>query len=214
MIELEWKRDSKGYRLKPAVPATAAAAATLVLGGEGEPERIVRDGGKLESYRPTAQYDRLFVNFANISSVDGLLGFVNQYGPLTGAGNDSVGDSVEELLRQARDMKRLIEPLKKAQLGERLLDGPTGLLGRAEVSLVLDENRRCVLRLTAPNLLTALWLQFGQAAAGGVQLRTCQHCQDIFSVGPGTGRRLDAMFCSAKHKRTHFSLKRSRRDPK
>lgn len=37
----------------------------------------------------------------------------------------------------------------------------------------------------------------------------CQHCREIFPVGPGTGRRLDAIFCSNDHRVRYHSLKRT-----
>jgi hypothetical protein len=62
-----------------------------------------------------------------------------------------------------------------------------------------------------PNtLLDGLWLQFAQAMTRGTQIRTCMHCADLFEAGLGTGRRLDAKFCSDEHRIAFNSLKRSK----
>jgi hypothetical protein len=37
----------------------------------------------------------------------------------------------------------------------------------------------------------------------------CRHCMEVFTVGPGTGRRMDAIFCSDAHRVRFHSLQRS-----
>jgi hypothetical protein len=57
------------------------------------------------------------------------------------------------------------------------------------------EHQRIIFRL--PDLLSAMWLQFAQAATGEFQLRVCAApgCGKYFQVGPG-GRRADATTCN------------------
>jgi hypothetical protein len=57
----------------------------------------------------------------------------------------------------------------------------------------------------------------GEAAAAeierlrGVAVRRCLRCGQSFQVGVGTGRRLDAKFCSEAHKIVFHSLARAER---
>lgn len=39
--------------------------------------------------------------------------------------------------------------------------------------------------------------------------RTCPYCGTVFPVGPGTGHKADAIFCSPDHRVAFNSLKRS-----
>ena len=59
-------------------------------------------------------------------------------------------------------------------------------------------------------LLDALWLQLGQALTVSAKIRQCEHCGNWFEAGRGTGRRLDAKFCSDEHRIAFNSLKRSK----
>ena len=38
----------------------------------------------------------------------------------------------------------------------------------------------------------------------------CRYCETVFLVGPGTGRRMDALFCCDEHRVRYNSLKRSK----
>jgi hypothetical protein len=60
------------------------------------------------------------------------------------------------------------------------------------------------------NLLGALWWQLFHKLSGEANIRTCLHCGQWFDVGPGTNKRLDAKFCSDKHRVLFNSLKRSK----
>ena len=52
------------------------------------------------------------------------------------------------------------------------------------------------LRLEPASLLDGMWIQLGQMADGDVKLQRCDWCPTWFAVGPGTGRRSTAKFCS------------------
>jgi hypothetical protein len=43
-----------------------------------------------------------------------------------------------------------------------------------------------------------------------VAARTCQYCSSLFESGPGTGKYIDAKFCSNEHKVRYFSLARTK----
>ena len=90
--------------------------------------------------------------------------------------------------------------------------GPEGIrLSRIDTVLTVDPITRAPrIRLTVDSLRAALWLQLGQALSKGVTVQQCQHCGSLFETGPGTGRRLDAKFCSDQHRIAFNSIKRSK----
>ena len=205
-IDFVWMRDRKGYHLEDAKPP--------------HPQRVVRNGGndeKLETYRPLDRMDRLFVAFANTAtSPNGVLEFVRKYGSLTWAGTDSTkGDGVDLVISSAESMRQILgyssgdrkRPAKRPPLDE----GPTHLGITVHGSIILDVKTGLPKLQLSPNTLDdALWLQLAQELAGGCYLRRCEHCGDWFETGAGTGRRLDAKFCSDEHRIAFNSLKRSR----
>lgn len=44
---------------------------------------------------------------------------------------------------------------------------------------------------------------------GGIKGKQCRHCNEWFEAGPGTGRRVDAEFCSDEHRIRFHSLART-----
>ena len=206
-VRLEWHRDASGYRIKAAIPPNLLNQ--KIVGSFGEPERIVRLGGEEVRCQPMKN-DRLFVTFANLKTAADVLSFIKRSGPLTPAGQRiERGDSIELVLEHASRMKQLLVGNERSDR-HWIYTNPTGMLGNVKMSLVLDANlKRSRLQFDAPDLLTALWLQFGQAITKGTKTPACRHCGVLFAVGPGTGRRGDAEFCSESHKREYFSLQRS-----
>src|SRR5262249_39700296 len=119
-IILEWARDARGYRLAEAVPPAPVpeprlyrladiGRADLVLLPEaflasrpaepGKPERIIRQGGSLVTYRPTETLDMIFNEFVNTTpNPDGVLDFVNRFGPLSDLGNKEEGEPVQDVI--------------------------------------------------------------------------------------------------------------------
>ncbi len=227
LIDFEWQRDKKGYRLldpeRPAAPKKDIhpifrfpMEETILSAHWGKARRIVRCGGQLESYRPLEQFDSLFKLFANAAAdPPGLLEFVQKFGPLTTAGLDKErSEPVDLVLEHAAAMRTFLA--HAAGDGSRLvaaivLNHGGVPLGNMTVRLTLDPNTRTPrLRLTPRSLLDALWVQLGQALSGGAAIRQCEHCGQWFESGVGTGRRADAKFCSNEHKIAFHSLKRSK----
>ena len=80
--------------------------------------------------------------------------------------------------------------------------GPKG--ERLEESLISELDARVVfhpaedtprLALIPKNLLNALWLQLAQVLTSETAVKSCLYCNELFEVGPGTGRRADARYC-------------------
>ena len=145
----------------------------------------------------------LFGKFAALKTLEDLVSFVTQYGPLTPAGNaGGRGDEVPQILDQAASMtacfnSRKLPAWPRADLKARLSTDK----GKGTVSV----------KIAPAKLIDALWLQLGQSLAGGARWRQCDYCGDPFPVGGRSGRRLVARFCSNEH-RIRFR-KRSKHSP-
>jgi hypothetical protein len=220
-IDFEWRRDPKGYRLLDAeTPRSRVDNPDLIMFPESllslavaSQQRVVRRGGALEFYRPLDDFESLYKTFAKTAkSPEGVLEFIEKFGPLTERGLEPTqGDDVSYVIEHANSMHALLSlhaTGNKKDLVSQI--GPIGIqLSRIDVALVGDRiNESLKLHLGVRSLLGALWLQFGQALSSGARLRLCQQCGDLFETGPGTGRRLDAKFCSDEHRVAFNSLKR------
>jgi hypothetical protein len=198
-IQLDWWKDPKGYHLAEI----------------GRLLRVVRNGdtrNKLVFCRPLDSSDTLFRTFANTATTpEGVLAFVQRFGPLTVFGHDQ-GDLVDEVIRRAANMRDTLKWLSPQP--RRRLAGKKSFFG-AGVTLHawLDwdpVSNSPVWKFRPATLGDGLWLQFAQSVTRGVHIQTCMHCADLFETGPGTGRRLDAKFCSDEHRIAFNSLKRSK----
>jgi hypothetical protein len=196
-----WK-DPSGYRLAKARP--------------DDPLRVVRNGrlnDGLVVCRPLGETHELFRIFARTATTEeGVLAFVQSYGPLTHYGNNP-GDIVEYVLFHARAMRDLLDSIfSKCRPPPRLPGKSDTAPGSTLYAAVVWDDVKKSLRweLRPSTLLDGLWLQFGQAVTRGAHIRTCAHCGEWFETGAGTGRRLDAKFCSDQHRTAYNSLKRSR----
>jgi hypothetical protein len=220
LIDFDWWKDAKGYRLVPDATPRAPEEALVdhPLGirivSEVKPLRLVRLGGDLIRYRPLDHFEQLFRIFANdVRTPEDALVFAQRFGPSTVDGFDEeIGEPIEATIVHAEGMR---EFLSYAGGDKRLLargiDAQVAPLGQLDVALVLDPATTTPkLRLSPANLRDALWLQFGQALSGGASLRQCRHCGGWFEAGVGTGRRRDAKFCSDEHRVAFNSLKRSK----
>lgn len=202
VIALEWATELKGYKLSRDAQGA---------------ERIVRRGRKSEPRR-YALPDNLFQIFIKVvTDTDGLLRFMQDYGPLTAYGLGHVGQDGGErvllVLHQARMMREIYQ--RAAATGKRPRFRADGIImstpASVEAAAVWSETEKAWhFELRPKYLMDALWLQFAQFLVGDQQLRTCKHCGTIFEAGRGTGRRLDAQFCSDEHRISFNSLRRSK----
>ncbi|HKR83925.1 MAG TPA: hypothetical protein VJS37_07085 [Terriglobales bacterium] len=196
LIQLDWWKDPKGYHL-------AGSGRVVVRNGN------LRD--KLVHCEPLAGSQTLFLIFATEATTpEGVLDFVEKYGPLTIYGNDK-GDAVGEVIRRAETMRDTLKWM--AAHPQRRMSRETFFGPGIHLHACLEWDRRSrspEWRFRPTTLADGLWLQFAQSVTRGVQLRTCMHCGDLFEAGLGTGRRLDAKFCSDEHRIAFNSLKRSK----
>lgn len=217
-IDFEWWRDAKGYRL---VPASVTAQSTVIahpLGiragvGRHQRYRIVRLGGQLQSYKPFEAYGAtLYKMFARIKKPTEMMDFVGKFGPLTKVGlKPRVGDDLDTALVHAEAMREAIDFAAGGPKGSAILvEAQSAPLASMNATLVLDPvTRRPKLKILPVSLLDTLWLSLAQDLSQQGNLRICAQCGEPFRTGPGTGRRLDAKFCSEQHKIAFHSLKRS-----
>src|SRR5215831_8140337 len=186
---LNW-RDQAGYCLLEVKPP--------------ELGRVVRkdpNNAKLVPSRPLAETDELFLIFARTAvTPEGVLDFVQQYGPLTKDGNGQ-GDLLHYVIMHARNMQLLLDTISTRK--------PPALRGEFEVApgstlyavVVWDPlTKSPKWELHPSSLLDGLWLQFGQSVTRGAQIQPCAHCGNWFEAGRGIGRRAGSKFCSEEHK--------------
>jgi hypothetical protein len=237
LIDFEWWRDPSGYVLEPAeisgpvayhapahrrlpnLPALSGQwglayvpLGIKVLAGEA-PLRVRRRGGGLASYRPLDFIESLFSKFGELFTPTDVLNFIERFGPLTADGRDiEKGELVDGVLAHAGALRDLFffATGDRARRAAIIADLQVNPFAELEVSLGLDPaSDDPKLRLRPTSLLDALWLQAVQHLSSGSSMRQCVHCSAWFEVGPGTGRRLDARFCSDQHRITYNSLKRT-----
>lgn len=200
ITDFTWYKDERGYR--------------LVEANDIQPAQVVRKGGRLKQYRPLAKYRELFNVFAKTRTPEGVLDFINNYGPLTNAGQDRVygsggkqrGEPVPEVLAHADMMRELLNGRSRRRGGRPYTPLPNlhAWFGKDQATGGI------VFKIEPATLRDALWLQLAQNISTGVKFRRCRHCNEVFRAGQRTGRRADAKFCSDEHRKQFNSLERSR----
>lgn len=209
-LDLRWSVHEKGYVIvRKRTPERIASGAL----GDWEEEYLV-GRGRLLDLEPLKNFDGLLCReFVKVCDTQGALSFVERFGPLTGDGLYRGGERVSEVVRQAWLMRRYVEAGFRGKPALKdLIPTPGVALGTINVTLAPRPHKsRPELKLTLNDLLTGIWIQFGQASAGGLKIRRCGHCSALFEAGPGSDRRLDAKFCSQEHKIAFHSLERTRR---
>jgi hypothetical protein len=221
-VDFEWAFDEAGYDWVPGGPAdecdekSAFGEALSALHGKPiRPPRIVRRGGELRAYRPFERVNGLFLPFSRrATTVEGLLEFVSRHGPMTRDGNERSGEDAIIGLGHAEAISEFLKDYRndpQASLGRF---GEQGLgWSRIDVGLALNSTTgQPQMKLRPSCLVNALWFELASSLTGDARLQDCGHCGAWFLTGPGTNRRLDAIFCSDEHRVAFNSLKRSRRN--
>jgi hypothetical protein len=178
-----------------------------------------------------------YLAFAQVDSPEKLLQFVKLHGLLEHEknpklvsrhwqtlkvipGTETEGENVEDMLQYAARFRELlrwntnrrrpteallswIERLLEPEgLGRVYLDFGTGL------PLAGGGSFRPIFR--PDTLLNGMLWQLALAVSGGRHFRTCTWCGSLFEVGPGSGRRAHAGYCSPEHRVLFHSRNRSR----
>jgi hypothetical protein len=229
-IDLEWERDEAGYDLLPSRPATDPAPEPVYMSwfairSSGEAvshtesivestnptyARIMRRGGNLLKYRPFQARPELCRIFAvRARTTEGLLHFVNEYGPLTTGGN-KLWEDVRFGLGQAEMMYRLYQYSPRDRSAYLMRSFPRGFLLAVPIVLLVGNTSTGMPEMAykVGTLSQALWLEFSQNILNGRTIRECALCGSLFETGPGA-RRADAKFCCDEH-RTTFHNQRKR----
>jgi hypothetical protein len=202
-----WPRDPKGYRWIEAPPPDPAALPSRWI--KADAPRIVGNGGEPIWY-PLKKFPTLFTFFSTIRSAEDLMDFTEKFGLLY----EFEPVVAQDALKQAAQFRALLASKQQGPRQVAILEGEEPFRLRVWWSLKLDADPTVGLRfgVEVVSLLSALWLQLIQALRGDAKLRDCLHCGIWFEVGPGTGRRLDAKFCSDQHRVLFNSLKRTKGD--
>jgi hypothetical protein len=189
--DFKWYKDQKGYRLVPAKLARRGVDSPF---DDIEPARIVRNGGTLQMYQPL-NIPNLFSHFTSLArSEDGVLKFVQRYGPLTRGGLGKGGDVVEAIIKEAESMAQALRG-----------GGVSRMMTKFNAWIVADQTGMRF-KVSPTSLLDAIWLQFVQSKS---KFRECLQCGELFMHGVGA-RRGDAKFCSDECRIKYNSLERSR----
>jgi hypothetical protein len=208
-IDFEWRRDDEGFALtKPhGRPVKSPHFDTPIPA-----QRLVPRSGRWVSYKPFDGNKKLYQKFAGIRTPAAALAFVSAYGPLTESGRARAGEELPFVLTQAGNMEFVLLHASDPALLSSFLSVNILKLANIEARLEAKQDRPGVqIKLCPQSFLDGLWLQLGHDLAGEDRvLRRCRHCGIPFEAGLGSGRRIDALFCSDKHRIAFNSKKRKK----
>lgn len=197
----------------------------------------IRPGpGPRRQINPFAFHEELYTQFARLEDEpDAFCEFIASFGPVTRFGEKS-GERLDvliamrrqmagyiELANQGADLSRLPGWIGEGWMRDFVLRGesPASFDPWAAAILTPASSIRAILQRSKPDgrLLLAfvpdsLWdgikLQLWQAVSSGARIKKCQWCGGWFEAG-GTGRRVDAKFCSDDcRKKAHVHAKEVR----
>jgi hypothetical protein len=198
--------------LRGARPSrNTSAEAVPPESGSVEPfHRIVPREGEFISYRPAPGLAWVFASKAR--TPEGLLEFVNDYGPLTLAGNRQ-GEDIRLGLSEATEMYRLLKlPSEERSAYFSRWSSAGMLIGSGLIFLTSNKAGLPQIKLGGQiSLRSALWLEIAHDVSGVSLARECAFCGTLFNAGPGTGRQASAKFCSDPHRIAYNSRKRPRK---
>jgi hypothetical protein len=122
---------------------------------------------------------------------------------------DCGGEDVAEDLKLAAFFRQCLENSSNPKRLRPIFEGKE-FVGMLYAYSVNKPRARVEMWVIPGDLREALRLQLFQKLSGEAAIRSCSQCGNWFEVGPGTSRRLDARFCTDKHRVLFNSLKRSK----
>lgn len=238
LLHFEWKRPKGGFELLKFDPnaieerfedeledyidfaISAAPEQTKELvrraGGrlwltEGDEEpslAVVPVGNQYETYYPLKEYPTLFMEFATVNQdPESVIQFLNRYGLLEGFRKFT---EVNFFLRCSMELKKAVDSWDNSR-ESRDYSQFIELFNRKSrtVELMLTNGIAApILKITPPDLLDAIWIQFAQFVTGSNYLRRCAFCGTWFIFGTGTGRRKSAHYCSDRCRKAAFNARK------
>ena len=189
-LSFRWRKDTRGYQLIPGKPLALRPGQSILDVASSDihlaQSRIVRLGGKLQSYQPFETVSRLHEKFLVMAKTEaGVLKFVEAFGPLTHEGFQETGEDVRNVIDQAQSMNDVLHGGVVAMPLNRLI-----------ASIETDRNNRVRLNVRPACLLDALWLQVAQAKSVS-KVRECAYedCRVSFRVrGRQSQNRCEVLF--------------------
>ena len=177
---------------------------------------LVRNGGTLQRYRADEEIDLIFREFVNTPPTpEGVKSFVERWGQL-GEGDPDGAEPVWIAIDAIRTINRFVDVWADLGKASRRLNlekhlGPDGLeVGGLKFHITVDRRTGGPrIQAVIPNLLVALWLRLFELILSDNILRRCEYCGVSFTTGVGTGRRLDARFCSGAHRIAYHNKQKS-----
>ena len=117
--------------------------------------------------------------------------------------------AVGSLLQHHRAIHRAFNRFENGDVSDLIkhCEGDDGLTF-LRLRLASDATGQLGMTLMPPDLIRAMWLQFARHACSGAQLFRCQHCNEPYEVGTGTGRRRTAKYCSNACKVAAFKARK------
>jgi len=152
------------------------------------------------------------MDFAYLDDTDdSCLRFANSFGYLgwflDRKAADRLGPQGEPLSfwrNQIADMRQAVDAWQASP--DAFFSNRELTITRLDASLV-PIGGKPTLRIRPRSLMGAIRLQFAQAVASGLDIRTCDHCGKLFEIG-GAGRTRKARFCSDRCRSDYHVAKR------
>jgi hypothetical protein len=218
-LKFSWIRDPEGYDIEfaafnperpirysdngPSLELKPDENTPLLLRG-WDHVQIVGKSGKEVEYQISGEKSEHFIEFAAIRNSAQAIQFFKLHGPLETHGREQLSF----VLHHAKVFQSLLP--KKAGLPKTVEVTRLDLvLTRLDLVLIRAGSSKSRMQIVPRTLLSLMYLQLAQSLAGERPVRRCKHCDELFEVGPGTGRKSDSKYCTKEHQVLYNSLKRS-----
>ena len=211
-LSFEWPVDDAGYKIVDRKRKPSEGRDTLSMLRHPDGPYIVRGKGPLRTTRPLELHRTLFMAFARLDgSYESYLQFANSFGFLglfpNKRADDRVGPKGESLVLWQYEINLMRDAVELWQASpDTFASNQELIITELQVSLVPIDGK-ATLRIRPTSLIGAIRMQFAQAVATDLDIRTCDHCRKIFETG-GMGRTRKARFCSDKCRNDYHLAKR------